>query len=120
MLRKDIAKQHCNNVELKVPDNASLVVYQATLAEHSLVMGLKTNSSHVDTRLSKMEATIENIVSLTAASNLVVNQLMELEVAMILTTNVASTKEPKWTTMMAKNVRQVVNQVMETLAHVPQ
>ncbi|CAK9259309.1 unnamed protein product [Sphagnum jensenii] len=40
-------------------------------------MGLKTNGSPVDAHLSKMEATIENIVSLTATDNLVVNQLME-------------------------------------------
>jgi hypothetical protein len=36
-------------------------------------MGLKTNSSPVDVRLSKMEAAIENIASLATASNLVVN-----------------------------------------------
>jgi hypothetical protein len=47
---------HCNNVGLNVPDNAPLAVYQATLVEHWLVMGLETNSSPVDARLSKMEA----------------------------------------------------------------
>jgi hypothetical protein len=26
-LSKDIAKQHCNNAGLNIPDNASLVVY---------------------------------------------------------------------------------------------
>jgi hypothetical protein len=36
-------------------------------------MGLKIDSSLVDARLSKMEATIKNIMSLTAAGNLVVN-----------------------------------------------
>ncbi len=36
--------------------HASLAVYQATLVEHWLVMGLKTNNSPVDARLSKMEA----------------------------------------------------------------
>jgi len=48
MLRKDTAKQHYNNVGLNVLDNASLVVYQATLAEHWLVMGFKTDNSLVD------------------------------------------------------------------------
>ncbi|CAK9263191.1 unnamed protein product [Sphagnum jensenii] len=104
-LRKDTAKQHCNNVGLNVLDNASLVVYQATLAEHWLVMGFKTNNSLVDMRLFKMEAAIKNIVSLAAVGNLVVNQLMECKVAIVLTANVASTKESKWTIVMAKNVR---------------
>jgi hypothetical protein len=36
-------------------------------------MGLKTNNSRVDAWLSKMEATIENIVSLVAIDNLAVN-----------------------------------------------
>jgi hypothetical protein len=43
------------------------------LAGHWLVMGLKTDSSHVDTRLSKMEATIKNIASFVAVGNLAVN-----------------------------------------------
>jgi hypothetical protein len=30
-----------------------------------------------------------------------------------------STEEAKWTTVMAKNVRQVVNQAVETLADMP-
>jgi hypothetical protein len=64
---------HCNNIELNIPDNASLVVYQATLAGHWLVMGLKIDNSWIDARLSKMEVTIENIVSLVSVSNLVVN-----------------------------------------------
>jgi hypothetical protein len=34
MLKKDIAKQHYNNAKLNIPDNASLPVYQATLAKH--------------------------------------------------------------------------------------
>jgi hypothetical protein len=42
-------------------------------------MGLKIDSSPVDTRLSKMEATIENTASFTAASNLAVNKLTEHE-----------------------------------------
>jgi hypothetical protein len=68
-------------------------------------MGLKIDSSHVDVRLSKMEAAIKNIVSLMAASNLAVNQLMEREVVVAIITKAMSTKEPKWTLMMAKNVR---------------
>jgi hypothetical protein len=71
-------------------------------------MGLTTNISLVDVRLSKMEATIENIVSLAVVSNLAINQLMEHEVAAAITTKAASTEKPKWTTVMAKNMRQVV------------
>jgi len=71
------------------------------LANH----GLKTNSSSVDARLSKMEASIENIAFLAAAGNLVVNQLLECEAAIVVTTKAVSTEEPKWTTTMAKNVR---------------
>jgi len=119
MLRKDTAKQHCNNVGLNVLDNASLAIYQANLAGHWLVMGLKTNNSLVNVWLSKMEVAIENIVFLTAVGNLAVNQLMECEVATTLTTNAASKEEPKWTMVMAKNVRQVVNQAVETLADMP-
>jgi hypothetical protein len=119
MLKKDTSKQHCNNVGLNVPDNASLPVYQAALSGHWLVMGFKIDNSRVDMRLSKMEATIENIASLAIIGNLVVNQLMEREATVALTTNATSTKEPKWTTMMAKNVHQVVSQVVETLADTP-
>jgi hypothetical protein len=36
-------------------------------------MGLKTNNSPVDARLSKMEAAIENIMSLKTAGNLAIN-----------------------------------------------
>jgi hypothetical protein len=50
-----------------------LAVYQAALAGHWLVMGLMTNNSPVDVRLSKMEATIKNIMSLMVAGNLAVN-----------------------------------------------
>jgi hypothetical protein len=82
-------------------------------------MGLKTDSSPVDVRLSKMEAVMENIASLTAVGNLVVNQIMERKAAMALTTNVTFTKEPKWTTVMAKNVHQVVGRVVETLVDAP-
>ncbi len=52
-----------------------------------------------------MDVAIKNIASLAAASNLTVNQLMEREAATAITTKVASAKEPKWTTVMAKNVR---------------
>jgi hypothetical protein len=48
MLKKDIAKQHSNNIGLNIPDNASLVVYQVALAMHWLVMGLKTDISLVE------------------------------------------------------------------------
>jgi hypothetical protein len=104
-LRKDTTKQHYNNIRLNVLDNASLAIYRATLGGHWLVMGLKTDSSHVNTWLSKMEATIDNIVFLTTIGNLVVNQLMEREVVATLTTNVASAVEPKSITVMAKNMR---------------
>jgi hypothetical protein len=59
-LKKDTSETHYNNVGFNVPDNAPLVVYHATLVGHWLVMGLKTDSSHVDMRLSKMEAAIES------------------------------------------------------------
>jgi hypothetical protein len=49
------------------------VVYHVALAEHWLVMDRKTNSSLVDVRVSKMEATIENIAFLTTVRNLAVN-----------------------------------------------
>jgi len=82
-------------------------------------MGLKTDSSPINTRLSKMEAAIKNIASLTTASNLVVNQLIECEATTIVITKAMSTEEPKWTTVMAKSVHQVVNRAVETLADVP-
>lgn len=72
-------------------------------------MGFKIDSSPVDAQLSKMEATIENITSLMAASNLVVNQLMERKAVTTFTANVTSIKEPKWTTVIAKNMRYVVS-----------
>ncbi len=62
-------------------------------------------NSPVDAWLSKMEVAIENIVSLAATGNLVVNQLMEHEAVAVVSTKVVSTKEPKWTTMIAKNMR---------------
>jgi hypothetical protein len=51
-----------------------------------------------------MEVAIENIASLMAVGNLAVNPLMEHKVATTLTANVTFAKEPKWTTVMAKNV----------------
>jgi hypothetical protein len=68
-------------------------------------MGLKTDNSPIDTRLSKIEAAIENIASLTIASNLAVNQLIEREVTVTITTKATFVEEPKWTTVMARNVR---------------
>ncbi len=59
-------------------------------------------------QLFKMEAAIENITSFTTINNLAINQLMERE-AVAATTNVTSIEEPKWTTVMAKNVCQVVS-----------
>ncbi len=82
-------------------------------------MGFKIDSSPVDVRLSKMEATIEHITSLAAISNIVVNQLMEHEAAVVVITKVASAKEPTWTTVIAKNVRHMVSQAVETLANAP-
>jgi hypothetical protein len=52
-----------------------------------------------------MEAAIENIASLTIAGNLAVNQLMEHEVAVTIIAKAAFAEEPKWTMVMAKNVR---------------
>jgi len=66
-----------------------------------------------------MEAAIENITFLTTANNLAVNQLIECEATTTVTTKATSAKEPKWTMVMAKNVRQVVNQTVETLADAP-
>ncbi|CAK9255454.1 unnamed protein product [Sphagnum jensenii] len=66
-----------------------------------------------------MEAAIENIVSLTTTSNLVVNQLIERETIATATTKATFVKEPKWATVMAKNVHQVVSRVVETLVDAP-
>ncbi len=63
-----------------------------------------------------MEAAIENITSFAAAGNLTIDQLMECEAATVVTANAVSTEEPKWTTVMAKNVCQVVSRAVETLA----
>jgi hypothetical protein len=119
MLKKDIAKTHDINARLNVPDNAPLAVYQAALAGNWLVMGLKTDTPPIDARLSKIEAVIENIAFLVVIGNLAVNQLMERETTMVITAKAVSTEEAKWTTVMAKNVRQVVNQAVETLAATP-
>jgi hypothetical protein len=82
-------------------------------------MGLKTDNSPVDMRLSKMELAIKNIVSLATAGNLVVKQLMECKATATVTTKATFAEEPKWTMMMAKNVRQMVSRVVETLANAP-
>ncbi|CAK9204898.1 unnamed protein product [Sphagnum troendelagicum] len=82
-------------------------------------MGLKIDNSPVNARLSKMEAAIENIASFVAVGNLAVNQLIEREAAATITTKAMSTKEPKWTMVITKNVCQVVNWVVETLANAP-
>jgi hypothetical protein len=60
------------------------------MVKHWLIMGLKTDSSHVDMWLFKMEAAIKNIVSLAAIGNLAVNQLMEREATEAITAKVAS------------------------------
>jgi hypothetical protein len=44
---------------------------------------------------------------------------MERKVITTITTKAASTKEPKWTMVMAKNVPQVVSPVVETLVDTP-
>jgi hypothetical protein len=72
-LKKDTTKAHYNNARFNVLDNAPMVVYQVAMARHWLVMGFKTNNSPIDARLSKMEAAIENITSLTTTGNPVVN-----------------------------------------------
>jgi hypothetical protein len=48
-------------------------------------MGLKIDNSPVDARLSKMEAAIENIASLATIAKLAVNQLMEREAVVVVT-----------------------------------
>jgi hypothetical protein len=82
-------------------------------------MGLKIDSSLVDARLSKMEVAIKNIASFVAVGNLAVNQLMECEAATVVIAKVMSSEQPKWTTVMAKNLHQVVSLAMETLADAP-
>ncbi len=66
-----------------------------------------------------MEVAIENIASLMAAGNLAVNQLMEHEAGASVIAKATSMEQPKWTTVMAKNVHHVVNRAMETLANAP-
>jgi hypothetical protein len=34
MLKKDIAKTHCNNAELNIPDNTPMAIYQVALAKY--------------------------------------------------------------------------------------
>lgn len=66
-----------------------------------------------------MEAAIKNIVSLATTGNLAVNQLMEREATTAVTTKAVSIEEPKWTMVMVKNVHQVVNWAVDTLADAP-
>jgi len=94
MLNKDTSNMHYNNVRLNILDNAPLAVYQVALARHWLVMGLKTDNSPIDARLSKMEAAIKNIAFLAAVGNLVVNQLMECEVAATIITKATFNRSP--------------------------
>jgi hypothetical protein len=104
-MKKDTTKTHYNNVGLNVPDNAPLVVYQVALVGHWLVMGFKIDNSPVDARLFKMEATIENIASLVTVGNLAINQLMERKVAATIIAKATSMEDPKWTMVIAKNMR---------------
>jgi hypothetical protein len=66
-----------------------------------------------------MKGIIENIMSLATVGNFVINQLMERKAATAITTKATFTKEPKWTTVMAKNMRQVISEAVETLADAP-
>ncbi len=85
---------HYSNVGLNVPHNAPLVVYHVDLAGHWLVMGLKTDSSPIDARLSKMEVTIENIASFVTVGNLAINQLMEREAVATVTAKLRLWRSP--------------------------
>jgi hypothetical protein len=82
-------------------------------------MGFKIDSSPVDARLSKIEVAIKNIMFLATVGNPAVNQLMEHKASATITAKATSMEEPKWTTVMAKNVPQVVSQAMETLPDTP-
>jgi hypothetical protein len=44
---------------------------------------------------------------------------MQCEVVMAFTTNVTFLEKPKWTTVMVKNMHQVVNRAVETLTDTP-
>ncbi len=52
-----------------------------------------------------MEVAIENIASLVTPRNLAINQFMEHEADVAITAKVVFMEEPKWSTVMAKNVR---------------
>jgi hypothetical protein len=82
-------------------------------------MGFKTNNSSINARLLKLKVAIKNITFLAAVGNFAVNQLMEQEAIVAVTAKVAFVEEPKWTIVMAKNTRQVVSRVVETLANAP-
>jgi hypothetical protein len=53
-----------------------------------------------------MEVAIKNIASRASVGNLVFNQLMEHEIVAVatITTKVVSAEEPKWTTVITKNM----------------
>jgi hypothetical protein len=99
-LKKDTAKMHYNNIGFNLPNNAPLAVF----VRHWLIMGFKIDNSPVDVQMSKMEATIENIVFLVTTRNFAVNQIMEHEAVVAIIGKVGFIEEPKWTTVMAKNV----------------
>jgi hypothetical protein len=82
-------------------------------------MGLKTDTSLVDARSSKMEIAIKNIAALAAVGNLMVDQLIEHEVTTTIIAKATFAEEPKWTTVMVENVHQVVSPAVETLANAP-
>jgi Fe-S cluster assembly ATPase SufC len=44
---------------------------------------------------------------------------MECKATAAIIAKATSTEDPKWTTVIAKNVHQVVNRAMETLANMP-
>ncbi len=119
MQKKDTTNMHYNNARFNILDHAPMAVYHPALAGHWLVMGFKIDNSPIDVQLSKMEVAIENIVFLAAVGNLAVKELMEREVIMAITAKVTFMEEPKCTMAMAKNVRQVVSRVVETLVDMP-
>ncbi len=104
-LKKDIAKTHYNNAGLNIPDNAPLGGLPSNPSQALVSHGPQDWQLTCDVRLSKMEAAIENIVSFVAVGNLAVNQLMECEVTAVVTAKAMFTEEPKWTMVMAKNMR---------------
>ncbi|CAM6078743.1 unnamed protein product [Sphagnum tenellum] len=133
MLKKDTAKMHCNNVELNVLDNAPLIVYQAAVAGHWLIMASKPivhlltrtcpkwrqplrtlGLSRLLTTLQSMECEMTAVAIPKAMSTkepkwtkvmLTTLWSMECEMTAVATPKATFTKEPKWTTVMARNMR---------------